>query len=194
MPGRDEHDARDVGTEAFASDDVEDVFAGGRVDPSVVEASVDALFERFEEDTPGELMLADRYPTEADVVPTPPAFDEFAADVDHRLPERATDDHGDDSGPAPDASAAGLWADAATELGTGSRDWWFVDSRAPVRWRWSSSRRADDELAGEFAVVGRVLRGRPGGRGQASRESAKSRCRASCSSTWSTSAMQFTEQ
>lgn len=108
MRERDEHDARDRPTEGpaepFARDEVEDVFAGGRVDPSLVEASVDALFERFEEDTPEEVMLADRYPSEAELVPTPPAFDEFAADVDDRLPEGSIDDptrDGDD--PVPDA-------------------------------------------------------------------------------------------
>jgi len=60
---------------------IEDVFEAGAMPPSVVEASVDALFERFEEDSPEEVMLADRFPAESDVVPTPPAFDEFAADV-----------------------------------------------------------------------------------------------------------------
>jgi hypothetical protein len=106
---RDEQDAGDRATEGlaepFARDGVEDVFEGGRVDPSVVEASVDALFEQFEEDTPEEVMVADRYPSEADVVPTPPAFDEFAAAVDDRLPERSPDDprrDADDPVPDPD--------------------------------------------------------------------------------------------
>lgn len=107
MRERDEHDARDRASEPpaepFARDEVEDAFAGGRVDPSVVEASVDALFERFEEDTPEEVMLADRHPSEAEVVPTPPAFDEFAADVDDRLPEAPIDDPiGDANDPVPD--------------------------------------------------------------------------------------------
>jgi hypothetical protein len=65
----------------FGVVDPEDVFAGGRVDPALVEASVDALFERFEEDSPEEVMLADRFPSEEAVVPAPAAFDEFAADV-----------------------------------------------------------------------------------------------------------------
>jgi hypothetical protein len=89
LPERDEHDERELATDPFDRDEAEDVFVGGRVDPSVVEASVDALFERFEEGTPEEVMHADRYPTEAEVVPSPPAFDEFAADVGDRLPERA---------------------------------------------------------------------------------------------------------
>lgn len=62
-------------------DGIEDVFERGDVAPAVVEASVDALFERFEEDSPEEVMLADRFPDESAVVPTPAAFDEFAEDV-----------------------------------------------------------------------------------------------------------------
>ncbi|MFC6952776.1 hypothetical protein [Halorubellus litoreus] len=115
-----ENDERDGpvedGVEPFARDGVDDVFAGGRVDPSLVEASVDALFERFEEDTPEEVMLADRRASEADVVPAPPAFEAFAADVDDRL--EATDDStpdpedvvGFEDAPEPrsvDASASG---------------------------------------------------------------------------------------
>jgi hypothetical protein len=125
MRERDESDAGDRESESraepFARDAVEDAFAGGRVDPSVVEASVDALFERFEEDTPEEVMLADRYPSEAEVVPTPPAFDAFAADVDDRLPERSVDDQTGDA----DDEDGGL-GDAigdADDAGEGAGDW-----------------------------------------------------------------------
>ncbi|NHN41062.1 hypothetical protein G9C85_05350 [Halorubellus sp. JP-L1] len=81
------------------------VFEGERVDPAVVEASVDALFEQFEEDTPEEVMLADRFPSERDVLPDPPAFDEFATDVDERAgPPDPADVVGFEDAPEPNAS------------------------------------------------------------------------------------------
>lgn len=142
MTGEREADDRDERAEdavaPFARDDVEDVFAGGRVDPALVEASVDALFERFEEDTPEEVMLADRRPSEADVVPSPPAFEGFAADVDEALSADGADSVPDpddvvgfEDAPEPNAPASDGVAAAGSPAGDRS---WAVDEPAVPEW------------------------------------------------------------
>lgn len=87
MQQRDRSASRESpGSSRDADRDVPEVWAveaasGDSEAEAVVSASVDAVFERYEEESPEEVMLADRRAAESEVVPAPPGFEEFAVAV-----------------------------------------------------------------------------------------------------------------
>lgn len=120
----------DDGTRALRVESDAPDGSAGEPDPAdaeapLVSASVDAVFERYEEESPEEVMLADRRADEREVVPAPPGFEAFAAAI-------------------ADADVPGADADGPlSELGLSARDfdgaaWTTVDL---------SSERSEEEAA-----------------------------------------------